>query len=338
LKGQQLSELYLSDLVTYSATNATSAGKNAVQVEAILCWTEYYNGTWQPTKTSHVNQPTSIGLYDTTGPASFEASRDLIRIVPAQYTGTYKPDIHKGITFTQPADSLIVAITDTSTASIFGGFLLHNTHSLPIRLEDISVPGKTKSYPLAEVLDPPSPARKFPAAKPYTGTYGDGTFTIGYAPTLAGTDTYTNKILEYTWMPRWVDAQPGLPDAWVAPFIYEDRRYLFYVRTTESFVPIWDRPGFGIAHSNLAESSVVDIPPLVLRGTPAPPVDGEIVAANAAAGGPIALQRYLSTGTTIQAALASPTGVVYSDRLISPTGSVPTGDAVADGNEQGASS
>ena len=53
-----------------------------------MCWSEFYNGKWQPTKTSDINQPTSIGTFDPAGPGSFEASRSLVRIVPAQYTGT----------------------------------------------------------------------------------------------------------------------------------------------------------------------------------------------------------------------------------------------------------
>jgi len=29
-----------------------------VSVQAVLCWSEYYNGKWQPTKTSDINRPT----------------------------------------------------------------------------------------------------------------------------------------------------------------------------------------------------------------------------------------------------------------------------------------
>ena len=54
----------------------------------MLCWTEFYNGKWQPTKTSDVNHPTTIGSFDPAGPGSFEAYRNLVRIVPAQFTGT----------------------------------------------------------------------------------------------------------------------------------------------------------------------------------------------------------------------------------------------------------
>ena len=56
--------------------------------QAILCWTEYYNGKWQPTKTSDINLPTTIGSFNQTGPGSFEAIRDSLIMLPAQFTGT----------------------------------------------------------------------------------------------------------------------------------------------------------------------------------------------------------------------------------------------------------
>ena len=34
-----------------------------VTVQAVLCWSEYYNGKWQPTKTSDVNRPTQPGQF-----------------------------------------------------------------------------------------------------------------------------------------------------------------------------------------------------------------------------------------------------------------------------------
>ena len=43
-------------------------------VQAVLCWSEYYNGKWQPTKTSDVNQPLSLSEFPVTGPGSFDRS------------------------------------------------------------------------------------------------------------------------------------------------------------------------------------------------------------------------------------------------------------------------
>ena len=50
---------------------------------------EYYNGTWQPTKTSDVNLPTQHRhLRRSPGSDSFEACAEPAQIVPAQVTGT----------------------------------------------------------------------------------------------------------------------------------------------------------------------------------------------------------------------------------------------------------
>src|SRR5262249_62052725 len=87
---------------------------------------------------------------------------------------------------------------------------------------------------LPGVLDIPGPYRTFQPGQPAGGSYGPGTFTIDYLPSLAAPDaTYSNDVLDYTWKPRLVAAQPGLPGAWDTPFIYEDPRNVFYVTTTE---------------------------------------------------------------------------------------------------------
>ena len=47
--------------MTASTTAATSG---AVTAQVALCWAEYYNGKWQPTKTSDISLPTMIGPFD----------------------------------------------------------------------------------------------------------------------------------------------------------------------------------------------------------------------------------------------------------------------------------
>ena len=40
-------------------------------VQAVLCWSEYYNGKWQPAKTSDVNNPVPLGPYVPAGAGAF---------------------------------------------------------------------------------------------------------------------------------------------------------------------------------------------------------------------------------------------------------------------------
>ena len=81
-----------------------------------------------------------------------------------------------------------------------------------------------------------------------------------------------------------VDSQPGLPDAWDAPFIYEDRRYLFYVATTISRLPVGIYGGYGILSAASMPGPAQAITPLVLRQQVTTPTPDEILAVNGSVG------------------------------------------------------
>jgi hypothetical protein len=340
-----LADLKVSALNT-SLGNAAKVS-NVVTVGAVLCWSEYYNGKWQPTKTSDVNAPTSLGPFPASGPGSFEANRTLVRIVPAQFTGTSRLAWLYGISFRPPSDALLLAITSADSVQPAGGFLLHNTHSLPVRFDDIAFAGRdlvsfhgktATSVTLLSLLDDPSPFRSFSPAQSVTGGYGSGTFTISYAQTPDDPPTVKNDILKYDWAPRWVDVQPGLPDAWDAPFIYEDRRFLFYVTTTISYLPIDRYRGYGLLSATASMPKLAHaISPIVLRKQLTTPTPEQILAVNSSVGDTaVSSQRFLSQQSTIQAGLAMPVAVSYQGQLISPAGSLPAVKPTADGNGQGA--
>ena len=338
-----LASLTLSDLNSFTGTAASSTQTRSVTIQAVLCWTEFYNGKWQPTKTSDVNHPTAIGQFDSSGPGSFESYRSSVRIAPARLMSLPLMKLIYQTTFALPGSPLILDITAPGQ-SPDGGFVMYNTHSLPVRFEDIwfSYPilvnglptDVSESVPLSSVLGTPSPARSFPGvATPYTGGYSGGSFGINYLVSQFGSVTYANTLLQYTWQPRVVQPEPWLPDEWDAPLLYEDRRYQFYVTTTESLVPIWRFPGFGILSAGPGVlAGGVSISPVVLRQpvTVAPP---PAIVAVAGDGDPAAVQRLITAGTNIKAALALPTTVIYQGQLISPTGSVPFPPAA--GNGQG---
>ena len=56
-----LTSANLGDLASAGPSTAQAATK--VNVTAVLCWTEFYNGKWQPTKTSDINRPASLGSF-----------------------------------------------------------------------------------------------------------------------------------------------------------------------------------------------------------------------------------------------------------------------------------
>ena len=44
-------------------------------VQAVLCWSEYYNGKWQPTKTSDLNRPAHVDYCNPAGEGAFDRSQ-----------------------------------------------------------------------------------------------------------------------------------------------------------------------------------------------------------------------------------------------------------------------
>lgn len=86
---------------------AQAAGENTkVVVKAVLCWSEYYNGKWQPTKTSDVNRPATLGLFEI---SAFDRSMLVLSV-------------------SEESDALRISIWNQGQSS----FVLYNTHSLPV--------------------------------------------------------------------------------------------------------------------------------------------------------------------------------------------------------------
>ena len=135
-----LADMPVSDLASFTAAAASNASQKSVTVQAVLCWAEFYNGKWQPTKTSDVNHPTTLGQFDTAGPGAFENYRTLIQIAPAELMSPQLMSMLYNTQFTLPDGALILDIS-VPGQSPDGGFVLYNTHSLPVRFEDIEVIG-----------------------------------------------------------------------------------------------------------------------------------------------------------------------------------------------------
>ena len=332
-KTNDLASMQVQDLNNYT-TQAVSAASNSVKAGGILSWTEYYNGTWQPAKTSDPNLPTQLGTFDATGSNSLESWRSLLQIAPAQVRGKLTFFRRTGrFNFPLPDGAILLAITQGGEANFKGGFLLHNTHSLPTRIDDISVAPEgilsefsNTPAPLLNLLAPPSPARSFGPAisPPYQGGNGSGAFTVSYYNgEVTSPVTYTETLFDFAWQPRYIDTQPWLASPWDAPFLYEDRRHLFYVVTTERLERFREYPGFGlVAASSGSLLATGKIPPLILRQPVAAATPKQVQAITASAGDPAAVQRYLAADTGLSVALPTQLAVSYQGQLITPVGSL----------------
>jgi hypothetical protein len=282
-RGKGVTQASIGDV--FNAGPATAQASAKVVIRAALCWSEYYNGKWQPMKTSDFNRSVNLGNFDPTGDNAFDAWRNQIRIVPAQATGaSWYEEVIGSVTLPSlPGDALILAISTPSnlSPSIFTlpGFLLHNTHSLPVPLQDVAVKTPWGTDNLGSFLDIPAPSRTLSppydpystTPVPYTGGNQSNTFEVVYYQTvkdfMGGSPPYTRHVMDFKWLPRIVDAQPGLADAWNAPFFYEDRRDVFYVTTTTHYYTYSVYPGFGTHYGIATQPSVtLKIPPLSVQG------------------------------------------------------------------------
>jgi ABC toxin N-terminal region/Neuraminidase-like domain len=101
---KSLAECTPNDL---KADAQATAQSTRMEVQAILCWSEYYNGKWQPTKTSSVDDPAFV---DRSAPDAFERSELSLWVVENEHY------------------LRVLIIGDGAGASYFN---LYNTHSLP---------------------------------------------------------------------------------------------------------------------------------------------------------------------------------------------------------------
>jgi Neuraminidase-like domain/Putative peptidoglycan binding domain/Salmonella virulence plasmid 28.1kDa A protein len=342
--GDPVTNLSLNDFQQFGQNTAVLQTKGNITVSAILCWSEFYNGKWQPQKSSDVHRPTTIGSYDTDG---FDADRNLLQIIPvnvAQYYGEPQPKNRGTVQSTLPSDALLLGICSPLTSSPIcpsygGGFVFYNTHSLPVCWEDIYLQVKFLHEEWFAQLNwltlPAGPGRTFQPILPYTGGTANSsslpsfgisywTLTSNLAPfggvPPAFSTSFQNNLLGLNRVPRTVDSIPNTP-GWYYPFLFEDRRNVFYVTTTQtsgilSFIPTY---GYGIANLNYTLSPnisglVASVAATISQRTPF--AAGTLVSGDDTT----EIGRYVAQGGTIRVAISSVAPVNYQSAVLYPSG------------------
>lgn len=221
-------ELPSENLANVPASSLINPKAAKVTIQAILCWSEYYNGKWQPTKTSDVDRPTELGQFDAVGPSPFNRAKLALEVF-------------------DESNALHVAILGRVNSL----FLLYSTHSLPVRRED---PGYRAPAPFA-------PARTMEAPSGFfIINYSK------WSPNGASPYSLTNPVLAYEIRQRVV--APGefsLNSRWEAPFFYEDSRHLFYVTTAVKIPRLPQVNDYGVS---VFPNAGHQIPPLVIKEDP----------------------------------------------------------------------
>jgi peptidoglycan hydrolase-like protein with peptidoglycan-binding domain len=278
----------------------TGADSNAkMTYQAVLFWSEYYNGKWQPPKSSDPRNPAILGQYSAIGADAFD--RSSLRLwADEPQTGELRISINGNVTR--------------------AGFLLFNTHGLPI------------------------PAKAMPPVFAYGDTRGFETtsskLVADYVDRIPDVpvEMLSRQILTDDTQMNTVAPYHLVSSPWDAPFFFEDRRNVFYVTTTESPVWISNFSWYGVA---VAPGIVAaeQAPPLVVQtGPPIPPKfwgDGGPLALNPGAVDPAPIARYITEDAYIRQGLATSATVQYGGVEIGPSGALLNGAAankVAGGN------
>jgi hypothetical protein len=266
-----------------------------VTVQAVLCWSEYYNGKWQPTKTSDIDAPEAL---TTMVAQSFDRSQ--VRL-----------------SFFEEGDALRVEIFTSG----YGSFLLYNTHSLPVREEEVPTADTSTLHGRRD--------RWF---------IGDSQNSFGFG---YGDDSVIGPVIG---LPRdilkpdlafdYVMARHKLKDPWNGPIFYEDSRHVFYVTTSEKPVFIRDYSDFGVAF-NAGVLQAAQTPPLVLEKPP----EIAVIPQFFGDGGPVGpdpreinvarVQQFITEDAYIRQGIGATGTVTFGDRQIGPSGSLPNKQAVA---------
>ncbi len=296
---EPLANMKLSDVKKASATDASQNAQ--VTVNAVLCWSEYYNGKWQPAKTSDANNPALLGSFDASGSNSFNRSAVILGC-------------------TDPSQDVLQVWINGSVNG--AGFRLYNTHSLPVPQSYIGLrppwPPQQRKVSIDDAVNAPlmTLVAEYDTLIVAPGDAG-GNF---YSPYFTA-DLLTSSIPGQVVLP-----QSPLTDGVDAPFFFADSRNVFYVTTAEQMVAYSKFPGYGLPGnvSLQGPTIVTTIPPLVLQQkVQIPnPIDPVINPASAVSINPAAIQQFVGGNSTIRAALNSVAAVQYGGQKIGLTGSV----------------
>jgi hypothetical protein len=302
------------------------AGQAQSNIGAVLYFSEYYNGKWQPPKTSDLNNPLPLLTMD-----SSEFDRSTLALRPWKAADPADESLYLQVTMNwiQPrTDDWLSGQTTGGNGDIGTGtgFVLYNTHSAPRRYSDV------KAAPLMA-----------PARVRELGQFYSALFAAYGTSNSPGTYSDFNGLNSALWVlidnlgvrPAVTEAQPDVTDQWDIPFFVADPRNVFYVTTEVAQVLYGGFGGFILGDTVLpaATALATGIPDLVTL-TPAVPPGQPAVTADM--GDPDSAQRALLSTARFRIALSSGNDFEFNGRQIGFAGSVNTEQArpaATDGKE-----
>jgi hypothetical protein len=260
-----------------------------VPVQAVLSWSEYYNGKWQAPKTSDPDRPTILAAFPAVGEGAFD------RAALTLYVGEHE-------------DSLGVWIGGQGASF----FVLFNTHSLPMRWED----------------DPPFPtiapgdAARFFVGDPQTLSFQYNNYNTDdeFVRQVLKPDFPFQPVLPVS--------QPADPWR-APFFMKDRRRVFYVTSGVHpvwvrDYLDVGITAMSGIKLDGMLPSLVLPTPTgldprtkLPGRDGPAGPIDGLV--------DQLPIRQVISEDAFIRLGLNTPRPVLFGDRLIGATGAHPDG-------------
>jgi hypothetical protein len=272
----------LDDLDAASTINSNSR----ISVKAMLCWSEYYNGKWQPAKTSDPNEPALLGTFVASGSGAFNRSALRLSVTDMEST-----------------------LTITISGQGYSTYTLYNTHSLP-------EPNVSSMIILSM-----GPTRTLnTAGNTLSATYERGILFVPLGETPPES-TLPRPILTTGIRDRVVEPKHPLQDTWDAPFFYEDGRHVFYVSTRQRLVSVPHWGGFDFEPPVFEQPW--EIPHLVFETPPIPDPIGPIVnPPDFAVINPAEMTRFVTEDAYIRRGFEATKPVQFGTTPIGPGGKV----------------
>jgi hypothetical protein len=200
-----------------------------MQVHAVLSYSEYVAGVWQPVRTSDPDKPTLLGGFPVGGDGVFD--RLALQLGTEGETG-----------------ELVVRISGARGSH----FRLYTSHSLPVSAE--------KDHNGLIIITLLHPDRRW-------FTVADLALSVTYQP--AGMLSFgpakpdlERQLLTGRSPMRVVSPNQSIDDPWDAPFFVSDAQHAFYVETTQEPVMIWEA-GFGVGGTVLGTATLPALPALL---------------------------------------------------------------------------
>ncbi|MEB3281215.1 MAG: neuraminidase-like domain-containing protein [Lyngbya sp.] len=288
----EITELKASDL----------KGDVKVTVKLALYWSEYYNNKWQSPKTSDVNRPVYLSLFD---PNEFNR----LNLEMASSLGN--------------SGELNINISYENRFNVY--FRLYNTHSLPIGVRVREYPRRLPSRTGVGLIQTQF---FFLQLRSRIFRQDNNIFTIDYFDLLesdADERSFSQEILRNAVRYEVIEPKHSVQDIFETPFFFQDSRHVFYVQPVESQITLFNFSDFGIATFPSVIIEAV-IPPIVVKPEVINPIPKTIFfppeRVRPGLVNPRPVEAFLDENIRVNQAVQSGGTIAYGDKLIGPGGSL----------------